>query len=671
MILAVATLAACATQRPAPTTSAPVANVRDTGRPRPYPVVETPEFARAVERGTRTRSGKPGPRYWTNHARYQMEARLDPATRRLTGRGTIRYENRSPDTLRLLVLHVAPNLFAPGTPRNESMPVTGGITLARVAAQGTTLEATTEDAMPRPSYFLEGTVLWVRPPQAVLPGAAADLAFEWSYVVPPDGAPRTGTDGEIFYVAYWYPQMAVYDDVSRWQADPYMGNAEFYMGYADYDVSLTVPEGWLVAATGTLQNPEQVLGARTRERLAQARRTGDIVRVVTAEDRGAGKATTRGASGSGGTLTWRYRAENVRDFAFGTSDQYLWDATRALAADSAGHAAGAAARGDTVDIHSFYRPSRIPWAWDRSAEFARHSIDFLSRYLWPYPYPHMTAVDGVVSCSGMEYPMLTCIGGRRDTLSLYSVTVHEIAHMWFPMQVGSDERRYAWQDEGLTRFNQAQAMREFFRGYDLETLARNQYLGLARQGSEHAGGEVALMRHGDRYPMGSTAYGVASYAKMASNMVALRGLVGDSLFLAAYREYGRRWIGRHPQPYDLWNTFEDVTGRDLDWFWRTWWFETWTLDHAIADVRREGDETVIVVEDRGLAPMPARLTLRGADGRTMQREVPVETWLAGARRAEVRVPGVVTSATLDAERRFPDIDRSNDGWPRGTAASRQ
>ena len=679
LLLLLPVVAACASGRSvsAPSTDAAATTTvaRDSGRPRPYPVVESPEFARAVERGTRTRTGVPGPRSWTNYARYRLDARLDPATRRLTGRGTIRYENRSPDTLRFLALHVAANLFAPGTVRNEVVPITGGVALQRVAAQGATLRATTDGSMPEPSYIVEGTVLWIRPPRAVLPGDTTELALEWSYEVPADGAPRTGTDGEIFYVAYWYPQMAVYDDVSRWQSDPYMGNAEFYMGYADYDVSITVPEGWLVAATGTLQNPEAVLSAQSRERLARARRTGDVVHVVAEADRGAGRATARAAAGSGGTLTWRYAATNVRDFAFGTSDQYLWDATHAVTADSAALRAAArgmsaAARADTADIHTFYRPKRVAWAWDRSAEYARHSIEFLSRYLWPYPYPHMTAVDGVVSCSGMEYPMMTCIGGRRDTLLLYSVTVHEFAHMWFPMQVGSDERRYAWQDEGLTRFNQAQAMKEYFKGnYDLETIARDQYLALARRGGENAGGEVPLMRHGDRYPYGSNAYGIASYAKMATNMVALRALLGDSLFLAAYREYGRRWTGRHPQPFDFWNTFEDVSGRDLDWFWRTWWFETWTLDHAIADVRREGGESVVTVEDRGMAPMPARLTITLEGGRTERREVPVETWLGGARRAEVRVPGVVTRVVLDEARRFPDIDRANDAWPRTSAPS--
>jgi aminopeptidase N len=316
-------------------------------------------------------------------------------------------------------------------------------------------------------------------------------------------------------------------------------------------------------------------------------------------------------------------------------------------------------RGDRALIHTFYRPSRREWAWSNSAVYARHSIEFLSTYLWPYPYPQATAVDGVVSCSGMEYPMITCIGGRRDTLSLYSVIVHELAHMWFPMQVGSDEKRYAWQDEGLTRFNQAQGMREFFRGYDRETLSLENYLRLAR-----AGGEVELMRHGDLYPFESAAYSVASYDKMATNLVALRGLVGDRRFREAYREYGNRWRNRHPSPWDFWNTFNNVLGVDLSWFWRTWWFETWTLDQAVAAVEPAADSTTITIEDRGLAAMPTRIAVRRASGVTERHEIPVAVWLSGARSRTFRVRSQpqITSVEIDPERFFPDTDRSNNVW---------
>jgi hypothetical protein len=455
----------------------------------------------------------------------------------------------------------------------------------------------------------------------------------------------------------------VYDDLNRWQIDPYLGNAEFYMGYGDYDVAITVPAGWLVAATGTLVNAEDVLAPVVRERLALARSVDTVVHVVTAGERGKGKGRAT-VEGRGGKLTWRFQARNVRDFAWGTSDKYVWDATRAVLettrnAQPATPSSSGNVQPATSSIFTFYRPTAR--TWDHAARYSRHSIEFLSRFLWPYPYPHMTAVDGIASCGGMEYPMMTCIGGDRDTLSLYGVTVHELAHMWFPMQVGSDEKRYSWQDEGLTRFNQAEGMREFFKGFDRFRQSRNGYLAAAR-----GGWETELMRHGDLYSSTSNAFAIASYDKMATNMAMLRALLGEETFMRAYREYGRRWLGKHPSPYDFWNTFEDVAGKDLDWFWRTWWFETWTLDQAIAAVRTAGDSTEIVIEDRGLAPMPVRLSVTRAGGRVDRMEVPVDVWLRGERSHLVRVAGqpMVTKVEIDAEEAFADADRTNQLWAR-------
>lgn len=622
-------------------------------RPRPYPPFESAAFQRAVARGTRTRSGRPGPAYWQQRASYRLAATLDSATDELAGEGTVGYRNQSPDTLRVVWFHLYQNLFAPGEPRNRATPVTGGLRLSRVTVGGLALSATAADTTV--GYRIDGTRMRVQLPAPLPPGGSAEFGFAWSFRVAPDGAPRGGEDGEVFFLSYWYPQVAVYDDLSGWQTDAYLGNAEFYMGYADYDVALSVPAGWLVAATGELENPEEVLSPAVRARLARAAMEREPVHVVSEADRGPGRAT---ALGTGGRLTWRYTARDVRDFAFGVSPHYLWDATAAVvvAADRAQVRADA----PPLMIHAFYRPGRRAWAWDQAARYARHSIEFLSRYLWGYSYPHATAVDGVRSCAGMEYPMLTCIGGPRDTLALYSVIVHELAHMWFPMQVGSDEKRYAWQDEGFTRFNQAQGMADFFRGLDREAGARRSYLAVA--GTDD---EVELMRHGDLYPPESPAYGVASYDKMATNLATLRGLLGDQRFRAAYREYGRRWRGKHPSPWDFFYTVNDVARRDLWWFWRAWWFETWTLDQAVAAVRPSstGDSTTIVIEDRGLVPMPVRLAVRRLAGGTERYEVPVEVWLAGARRYELTVPGAsVASVVIDPEELFPDRDRTNNMW---------
>jgi hypothetical protein len=616
-------------------------------------VPETRAFAAAVERGTRTRDGTPGRAYWQQWARYRISAELLPQSNRLEAQGQITYINRSPGALPELFIHLHQNLYARGAPRNEPVPVTEGMKLRRVSVGGRAVEAVDLSDTGRSGYEIEATTMRLRLPTPLAPGDSVLLELSWAFAIPPDGAPRQGTDGETHMIAYWYPQLAVYDDVTGWHTDPYLGNAEFYMGYGDYDVALTVPAGYLVGATGTLVNESEVLTQQTRERLAEARQSGRIVTIVGDTDRRPGRSTQQGAAGK---LTWRWRADGVRDFAFAASDHYLWDAAAARVGDADGDG-----RPDTAMVHALYRPSRRQWAWDRAAEFGRHSIEFLSGFLWPYPYPQSTAIDGVRSCSGMEYPMITCIGGPRDSVSLYSVTVHELAHFWFPMRVGSDEKRHSWQDEGLTRFNQNQAMRDFFRGMDRSEVARNNYLSIA-------GGDVErpLMTHGDLYPMGTRAFVVASYEKMATNMEMLRALLGEETFMRAYREYGRRWENRHPTPFDFFNTIESVAGRELGWFWRAWWFETWTLDHRIASVTSRGGETRIVIEDRGMAPMPARLIATTEDGVRHEAEVPVDSWFSGERHgtAVIRSKSPVVRVELDPQRRFAYVTRDGHVWTR-------
>lgn len=644
LLLAFAGCIRAPSQSPAP---APGASA--SARPRPYPVFETHAFAYAVAKGTRTRTGEPGPNYWQQYATYKIDARLDPATRKLTGRETVRYYNRSPDTLHTVRFFLNQNLYKPGAARNGETPVTEGMLLQRVAASGLLLAQADTGV----GYVVEGTVLYITAPHVIMPRDYIDVAIDWSFEVPPDGAPREGINGDVFMIAYWYPQLVVFDDVDGWVNDQYLGNAEFYMGYADYDVSLTLPQGWLIAATGELTNATDVLSPRTNTRLGEARKGGDVVHVVRDDDRGAGpsKATKTSADGF---LTWKFRARNMRDFDWGASPSYLWDATIAVVGDRNNDG-----RADTAAINTFYRPAARAWSWDRSGMYERSSVEFLSNYLWPYPWPQMTALEGPVSCSGMEYPMLTCIGGRRDTLSLYSVQVHETGHMWFPMQVSSDERRFAWQDEGLTRFNQAQGMQAYFKGYDRERLARESYLALARTDDE-----VPLTRHGDLYPANTNAYGVASYEKMATNMISLRALLGDSTFLSAYRQYGLRWRYKHPSQFDFFNSFNASSGQDLSWFWRTWWYETWTLDQAIARAEVEGDSLRVTIEDKGLAPMPVRLAITRTGGRVERRTIPVDVWLAGARTTTVSIANAATveGVEIDPELAFPDTDRTNNRW---------
>ena len=605
-------------------------------RPIPYPVIPNPKFERALANETRSMDGRPGANYWMNRTDYTIDASLSPATKMLRGSESIVYTNNSPDDLHSVVVHLHQNLHQEGVVRNRAQKLTGGIHLSSAEFNG--LELLERGSSREVGYRINGTRMYITLPEPIKSGSQATFTFSWSFEVPEAGAPRIGQDGEIFFVGYWFPQMAVYDDVNGWKADAYMGNGEFYADFGSYNVSLTVPEQFIVGGTGDLVNAKDVLTSVTLDRLQKAKTTDNVIRVVTKED--LGKATLTSPTG---TLTWKFHAENVRDFAFATSDKYLWDATRAKVAE-----------GSYKNIFAFYRPEMAAWA--RSAEFARFTIEYLSTMFFPYPYAHMTTAEGVIG-GGMEFPMITHIGGGRNDRGLFGVTFHEIGHMWFPMIVAQDEKEYTWMDEGLTSYNTAEGSSEFWK-QDSWTAEGQGYYRIAGTGDE-----VEPMRHGDLYPLDGGARGLASYNKPAVALNALRGIVGQERFSLAYKEYANRWKFKHPQPYDLFNTFNDVLGSDYDWFWTTMFFTTWTLDQAIANVDESSSGVTITIEDKGLSPFPAPVTVTYANGETATASIPVSAWLSGQRSAQLKFKaGSVVRVEIDKDQFLPDVDRSNNVW---------
>src|SRR5690606_14198518 len=324
-------LAACS-RGPAPAAPVPTAvaepdtaprDIRWAARPVPVP----PSFQRAVDEGTRTLDGRPGPAYWQQRVAYRIDAELDPGTGRLQAEERVTYHNRSPDTLHVVVFNLYQNLFRAGALRNEPVPVTDGLVLERLAIAGAEARRIGLDAEAPPgraTYHLDGTLMVAHLPRPLVPGDSVEFQVAWHFTVPPADAPRTGrSDHAVYQVAQWYPQIAVYDDLRGWNADPYLGTGELYLEYGHFDVALTVPAGWLVAATGTLESPDEVLTDMARERLGVALRSDSVVQVVSQDDRDAGNATQRVP---GGQLTWRFQARDVRDFAFAASDRYVWDA---------------------------------------------------------------------------------------------------------------------------------------------------------------------------------------------------------------------------------------------------------------------------------------------------------------------------------------------------------
>jgi hypothetical protein len=613
---------------------------RDTiTRPMLRAVPVTDAFARALEAGTRSRTGQPGPRYWQQAVSYRIQAELDPRTAELRGRERIVYRNRSPQALTSVVLNLYQNIFTETARRNRVIVApTGGVTLGRVAVEGRELRpvaagqigVVTPVRTPAAGYEVQGTLARLTLPRPVAPGDSTVLEIEWTHRIPPAGTFRTAYEdalgGRAFNVAQWYPQVAVLDDVAGWDATPYLGDGEFYLEYGDFDVAITLPAGHLVGATGVLQNPGDVLTGEAAARLARAAATDSTVRVVTEADRAAGRATR-----TGNRLTWRFRADSVRDFAFAASDRYLWDATRATIPG-----------GRTVMIHSLYRAGAPHW--EEAARFGQHSIGFFSDRITPYAYPQATIAEGPIS--GMEYPMLVFIHRAREREDLYSVIAHELGHEWFPMMIGQDEASFAWMDEGLTTYHEDEARQDFFPGARAHDETRAAYLRVAGRDNE-----VPLMRHTDLVsPYGART--VAAYSKPGTLMVALRGVLGADTFDRAMRTYAREWEFKHPYPWDFFNTFERVAGRDLDWFFYPWWFETGTLDFAVGPVRAVSGGVEVTITDLG--------------GTSASVDIPLESWTgARTRTATFTLPlaGAPTRVEVDPAGTLPDVNRANNVWP--------
>jgi hypothetical protein len=651
---AVLLLAACATApAPAPSTvatPAAPATALVPDRPIPFPITPPDGYEGAVALGTRTVTGEPGPAYWQQWADYRLTARLDTEARRLDGEAEIVYHNNSPDVLTELHVDLHLNLHAPGVVRFEPAEVTGGVQVQRVAVDGRELSAT---AGTGPRYRIAGTRMVVVPPAPVRPNTTVTVAIDWSTNIPRAGAGgRMGWHGDnLFYLAYWYPQMTAYDDVVGWHPDPFKAVTEFHSHFASYDITIDVPEQWVVQSTGRPINREELLAPVVLERLRLAEASDTVIPILRPADFG---RATRGDPG--GRLQWRFQADTVRDVAFSATRESRWDAARTPVGDRTGDGAV-----DYTVVHSFWRETAS--LWSEVTRYQQHAITFLSDYTGiPYPWPHMTAVEGGgIIGGGMEFPMMTLIGdyNLRGDSALYSVTAHELAHMWVPMIVSSDERRYSWLDEGHTTFHTAEAYMDFFPGSTPHEANRRQYLALAGRDME-----VRMLRWSAYVPR--PAFVVANYRKPATVLVALRGLLGEDTFMGAHRAFMHRWAYRIPYPWDFFRTVDHVSGQDLWWFWRTWYDETWVLDQAVAAVEPGADGTRIVIEDRGQAPMPVRLTITRADGTTEEREIPVDVWLTGDTTAEVVVPPgpAVTRVEIDAARAFPDADRSNNVWPR-------
>jgi hypothetical protein len=663
LALAAAPLAAQQPDSNAPTQPARPLNLQPALKP---PVADTGIFspiALPPPSEIRSADGAPGPRYWQQRADYLIKATLDTADRRIDATEQIRYTNHSPDTLRFVWMQVDQNLFRPGSTgsllfaaesRFGGAGFPGGfdiLSLTQTPVPAARPAGTRRRAPPAGpatetplEHRVDDTMMYVELAQPLAPGGTTVFDLAYRFNVPEHGADRMGRDGSLYEIAQWYPRMAVYDDVHGWNTDQYLGQGEFYLEYGDIDYEVTLPAGYIVAGSGTLQNPEQVLTPTIRERLAAAVRSDTTMAIVTPEELASGAARPK----RDGMLTWRFRAESVRDVAWGASPDFQWDASG----------------WDGVLAQAYYRSSARD-LWQDAAKMSRFSIQEYSTRWFRYPYPQISAIEGPVS--GMEYPMVAMEAHSDDPPDLYNVITHEIGHMWFPMTVGSDERRYAWMDEGFNTFMNTFSEEDYWKRDDRET--RRNEIRLVTS-LDQAPSAQPIMTPANRYKSNDN-LGSLAYVKPSIMLLALRNKVlGPEVFDTAFREYTRRWAFKHPQPADFFRSIEEVSGRDLAWFWRGFFYTTAALDQAVESVKQAPDGAALIsLRSLGAAVMPVELELTFADGSTQVVKLPVEIWYGGNRYVYRFMPGkAIVRARVNPDGQFPDLVPGNDAWtaPPGT-----
>jgi hypothetical protein len=600
----------------------------------------------------RAADGRPGEQYWQNEADYRINVRLHPDDNRLTGEQLIRYTNNSPDELERLWVQLEQNYFKPDSRGAKVVPSDArfsgffegaGYTLRRV-----TIEHNGETYTP--DYSVEGTRLVVPLAEALAAeGGTLDLSLKWSFEIPEFGADRHGIldveQGTVYQLAQWYPRMYVHDDVNGWNSLPYLGQGEYYLEYGTFHLNITVPRDMIVGATGTLLNPEDVLTAEQRKRLEEAHTSRETMPIIKKGEVGDDDTRPEGE----GPLTWRYRAEKVRDVSWTASEAFIWDAAMAKAGP------------DTVLAQSLYPKEGIGGdkkpGWEESTEYVQHSVEFYSDFVAPYPYDNAINVAGVVA--GMEYPQIMFCDVESRGKDLFGVTDHEFGHTWFPMVVGSDERRWAWMDEGLDTFMNQYSEDAYYDENNQQSLQRFSRL-LGQRFAPSPFSDQPIMTYSDH--VRDRALGFLAYLKPATGLMLLRDyVIGPERFDAALKAFFDRWAYKHPQPADFFRTIEDVTGEDLDWFWRSWFYETDDVDQAVANVV-PGDTTEVTVEQKGELMLPVTVGLSYEDGASKRRRIPTEAFFTKDTHT-ITVPGAdVKTVQVDPKQLLPDVKRGNNSW---------
>ena len=604
---------------------------------------------------SRAATGEPNVGYWQNKVDYEITASLNDVTNEITGSVTITYKNNSPHTLPYLWLQLDQNLFNKESRGQARMPLdsrsrygdsksnfNGGYKINSVK-----LISNNSDA----DYLVSDTRMQIRLPKALNPGGdMVKIKIDYAFTLPEYGADRCGIlktkNGNIFTVAQWYPRMCVFDDVQGWNTLPYLGPSEFYLEYGDFDVSITAPASHIVVCSGTLQNESEVLTASQISRLAAARKSDKTVMIRTENE----VTDPSSRPSSAATLTWHYKMTNARDVSWASSKAFIWDAAKMnLPSGKA-----------SLAMSVYPVESSGQKGWSRATEYTKGSIENYSKRWFEFPYPVATNVASNVG--GMEYPGIVFCGWKAEKEGLFGVTDHEFGHTWFPMIVGSNERKYGWMDEGFNTFINTISHDDFNKGEYKDPPAKMDFMGPYMFGKN----TEPILTAPDA--MKEANIGIALYFKPGYALQLLRNeVLGPDRFDYAFRTYIKNWAFKHPTPWDFFRTMENAAGEDLGWFWKEWFLENYKLDQAILSVKYENntaaDGATVTIANLEQMAMPVLIAYETKSGIKGTVKLPVEVW-NNTNTWKVKLPTTeeLKKVELDPDKIFPDMNFENNVW---------
>ncbi|MCO6497721.1 MAG: M1 family metallopeptidase [Chitinophagaceae bacterium] len=619
-----------------------------------------PNFYPSSVNEFRLADGSPGPKYFTNRADYNIEVTLDTVLQKVSGTVVITYTNNSPANLDFVWLYLDQNLFTQDSRGQAKMPATGrsrygdanstfdgGFKLEKVQVISTVNgKKETSEA----DKIISDTRMQIRLKQPLAAnGGKIQFSIKYNYLVPSYGSDRTGIqktqNGDIYAIAQWYPRMCVYDDILGWNTLPYLGASEFYLDYGNFDYKITVPGNMVVGGSGELVNAKEVLSATEYQRYQQAANSDKTVLIRSAQD------VQKGTFNKPGLRTWHFKLYNARDVAWAASAAFIWDAARMNLQD-----------GKKSLAQSVYPiESDGNNAWERSTEYVKASIEGYSKRWFNYPYP--AAVNVASNIGGMEYPALVFCNMRSKGAGLWGVTDHEFGHTWFPMIVGSDERKYGWQDEGFNTFINDISTQDFNNG---EYVSRRRLGGGSMARFIFGPNSETVMSTPDA--MREQNIGVALYYKPGYALGLLRDhILGQDRFDYAFRLYIERWKYKHPTPWDFFRTMENAAGEDLAWFWKGLFIYNWRLDQAITDVKYVDNDpakgALVTIKNMDQMAMPLYLQYTTESGKTEMIKAPIEIWQNGDTWIQkIKSTEALKSVVIDPDGVFPDVNQDNNKW---------